>query len=234
MNPIDKDQLKKAAAEAASHLVENGMVVGLGTGTTAAFLVSSLGKRVREGLRIVAMPTSEATRVHAVAEGIAVAGFAEHTRIDLTIDGADEIAAGSLDLIKGAGGALLREKIVASASDRMIVIADGSKLVDRLGGGAFPLPVEIVPFGWEATIGRLRDRARDVRLRRDKQGAPYLTDGGHYIVDCDIDPLETPALFERDLNGIVGVVETGLFVAIATEAFIADASGVRRLIPAAG
>ena len=230
MTAIDKDQLKAAAAEAASLLVENGMVVGLGTGTTAAFLVASLGKRVREGLRIVAMPTSEATRVHAVAEGITVIGFAEHTRIDLTIDGADEIASGSLDLIKGAGGALLREKIVASASDRMVVIADGSKLVDRLGGG-FPLPVEIVPFGWEATIGHLRDRSRDVRLRRDKQGAPFVTDGGHYIVDCDIGPLETPALFERDLNAIVGVIETGLFIGIATEVLIADASGVRRLIP---
>jgi ribose 5-phosphate isomerase A len=229
MISIDKDHLKKAAAEAASLLVENGMVVGLGTGTTAAFLVASLGKRVREGLRMVAMPTSEATRAHAVAEGITVAGFAEHTRIDLTIDGADEIASGSLDLIKGGGGALLREKIVASASDRMVVIADGSKLVDRLGGG-FPLPVEIVSFGWEATIGHLRDRSRDVRLRRDKQGAPFVTDGGHYIVDCDIDTLEAPGTFEKDLDTIVGVVETGLFVAIATEALIADASGVRRLI----
>jgi ribose 5-phosphate isomerase A len=231
MTAIDKDQLKAAAAEAASHLVEDGMVVGLGTGTTAAFLVSSLGKRVRDGLRIVAMPTSEATRAHAIAEGIAVVGFADHTRIDLTIDGADEVATGSLDLIKGAGGALLREKIVASASDRMVVIADGSKLVDRLGEGC-RLPVEIVPFGWEATMRRLRDRSRDVRLRRDGQGAPFVTDGGHYIADCDVGKLGTPAKFESDLNAIVGVIETGLFVGIATEAFIADASGVRRLVPA--
>jgi ribose 5-phosphate isomerase A len=226
-----KDALKKAAAEAASRLVENDMVVGLGTGTTAAFLVSILGERVRQGLNIVAIPTSEATRAHAAAEGIAIVGFAEHPTIDLTIDGADAIAKGSLDLIKGGGGALLREKIVASASTRMVVIADASKLVDRLGG-AFPLPVEIVPFGWETTIGRVRDHAGEVRLRRDAGGAPFVTDGGHYIVDCELSGAVDPATLERDLQAIVGVVETGLFVGIATEAFIADETGVRRLVPA--
>lgn len=231
MNASNRDAWKKAAAEAAAELVTENMVVGLGTGSTAAFLVARLGERVREGLDIVAIPTSEATRAQALAEGITIIGFDEQQRIDLTIDGADEVATGSLDLIKGAGGALLREKIVASASDRMVVIADGSKLVDRLGEGC-RLPVEIVPFGWEATMRRLRDRSRDVRLRRDGQGAPFVTDGGHYIADCDVGKLGTPAKFESDLNAIVGVIETGLFVGIATEAFIADASGVRRLVPA--
>jgi len=225
-----RDGWKRAAAEAAAQLVEDDMVVGLGTGSTAAFLVSIIGARVRTGLNIVAVPTSEATHVQAVAEGITVVGFAEHQRIDLTIDGADEIARGTLDLIKGGGGALLREKIVASASDRMVVISDSSKLVTHLGGG-FPLPVEIVPFAWEVTIGRLRDRSREVRLRRRPDGAPYVTDGGHYSVDCDLEPTSDPGALERDINSIVGVVEAGLFVGIAKEAYVADAAGVTRLTP---
>jgi ribose 5-phosphate isomerase A len=224
----EKDAWKKAAAEAASHLVEDEMVVGLGTGTTAAYLISILGERVREGLNIVAIPTSEATRAHALAEGITIVGFSEQPKIDITIDGADEIATGSLDLIKGGGGALLHEKIVASASARMVVISDGSKLVPRLGGG-FALPVEIIPFGWEVTISRLRDYAPEVRLRQSSGGAPFVTDSGHYIVDCAIEALDDPMRLETDLHAVVGVVETGLFVGIASEAFIADASGVRRL-----
>jgi ribose 5-phosphate isomerase A len=228
MNATDKDQWKKAAAEAAAQLVESDMVVGLGTGTTAAYLVSILGERVRRGLNIVAIPTSEATRIHALAEGITIVGFAEQPRIDLTIDGADEIVAESLDLIKGGGGALLREKIVASASDRMVVISDASKLVTRLGTGS-TLPVEIVPFGWEVTISRLRDRSREVRLRRADGGAPFVTDSGHYIVDCEMEPIVDPGALESDLQAMAGVVETGLFVGIAHEAFVADAVGVRRL-----
>ena len=228
MNATDKDQWKKAAAEAAAQLVESDMVVGLGTGTTAAYLVSILGERVRRGLNIVAIPTSEATRIHALAEGITIVGFAEQPRIDLTIDGADEIVAESLDLIKGGGGALLREKIVASASDRMVVISDASKLVTRLGTGS-TLPVEIVPFGWEVTISRLRDRSREVRLRRVDGGAPFVTDSGHYIVDCEMEPIVDPGALESDLQAMAGVVETGLFVGIAHEAFVADAAGVRRL-----
>jgi ribose 5-phosphate isomerase A len=226
----NKDEWKRAAAAAAAELVTDGMVVGLGTGSTAAFLVSILGAKVRAGLRILAVPTSEATRKQAEAEGITVVGFAEQQRLDLTIDGADEIARGTLDLIKGGGGALLREKIVASASDRMVVISDASKLADHLGCG-FPLPVEIVPFGWESTISRLRGCFPDVRLRRPVDGMPFVTDGGHYIVDCDMEPTADPGRLERELNAIVGVVETGLFVGIAKEAFVADAAGVRRLTP---
>jgi ribose 5-phosphate isomerase A len=211
-------------------LVTENMVVGLGTGSTAAFLVARLGERVREGLDIVAIPTSEATRAQALAEGITIIGFDEQQRIDLTIDGADEIARGSLDLIKGAGGALLREKIVAAASDRMVVISDASKLVTMLGGASFAVPVEIVPFGWEVTISRLRDLVNNkVALRPKADGSPFITDGGHYIVDCNFPAIENPADLERDLSAIVGVVESGLFVGMADEAFIADADGVRHL-----
>ncbi len=223
-------ELKRAAAQAASDLVVDGMVVGLGTGSTAKFLVSIIGERVRQGLDIIAIPTSEATRIQAEAEGITVVGFSEQQRIDITIDGADEIARGRLDLIKGGGGALLREKIVAAASDRMVVISDASKLVDRLGGG-FPLPVEIVPFGWEVTVNKLRDRAGKVTLRIGADGGPYVTDGGHYIVDCDFDLILDAGTLERDLATIVGVVESGLFVGIASEAFVADVDGVHRLVP---
>jgi ribose 5-phosphate isomerase A len=230
MSALNADAWKRAAAAAAAELVADGMIVGLGTGTTAAHLVTILGERVRRGLRIVGVPTSERTHAQAVTEGIRIVGFADTQRLDLTIDGADEIARGSLDLIKGGGGALLREKIVASASDRMVVISDASKLVDRLGGG-FAAPVEIAPFGWEVTINRLRDRARAVRLRRNADSSPYVTDGGHYIIDCDFDPLEDAAAMERELGSIVGVVESGFFIGIASMAFIADADGVRQLIP---
>ncbi|HTJ63039.1 MAG TPA: ribose 5-phosphate isomerase A [Alphaproteobacteria bacterium] len=225
---MDKNAAKKAAAAAAAQLVTDHMVVGLGTGSTAQYLVSILGERVRAGLNIVAIPTSEATRQQALAEGITIVGFSEQQRIDLTIDGADEIAQGTLDLIKGGGGALLREKIVASASNRMVVISDDSKMVGKLGT-TFALPVEIVPFGWEVTVSRLRDRCPHVHLRMGKDGALFLTDGGHYIADCKFDAIDDPAALERDLDTIVGVVETGLFVGIAAEAFVAGADGVRRL-----
>ncbi|HLG86571.1 MAG TPA: ribose-5-phosphate isomerase RpiA [Alphaproteobacteria bacterium] len=225
-----RDELKKAAARAAADLVEDGMVIGLGTGTTAAFLVALLGARVRGGLKIIGIPTSERTAAQAVQEGIPLATFADYQRIDLTIDGADEILPGTLDLIKGAGGALLREKIVAAASSRMAVISDDSKLVQRLGS-VFAVPVEIVPFGWEATASRLRDRADEVRLRLvPGGGAPYVTDGGHYIVDCRFAAIPDPAGLERELSQMVGVVESGLFVGLATEALIAEPDGVRRLM----
>lgn len=225
-----QDEMKRAVARVAAELVEDGMVVGLGTGSTAAFLVTLLGERVRRGLRMVGIPTSERTRAQAVEEGIPLATFADYQRIDLTIDGADEILPGTLDLIKGAGGALLREKIVAAASTRMAVIGDVSKLVDRLGS-VFAVPVEIVPFGWEATASRLKDRADEVRLRLASDGAAYVTDGGHYIVDCRFASIDDPAALERDLATMVGVVESGLFVGMATEALIAGADGVRRLVP---
>jgi len=223
-----RSEWKLAAALAASQLVSDDMVIGLGTGSTASLLVSVLGDRVRRGLSILAIPTSETTRAQAEAEGIPLIGFGDRAHIDLTIDGADEIARGSLDLIKGGGGALLREKIVASASSVMVVIADSSKVVDKLGG-KFPLPIEIVPFGWEATIEKISDHFDDAGLRHNLQGLPFVTDGGHYIVDCAMGEVADVAALERELRSIVGVVEVGLFVGIAQEAFIGGPDGVKRL-----
>ena len=222
-----QDVLKRVAAHAAADMVVDGMVVGLGTGSTAALMVARLGERVRQGLHIVGIPTSERTRLQAEKEGIPLTSFAERQRIDLTIDGADEILPGTLDLIKGAGGALLREKIVAAASDRMVVISDASKIVSRLGS-IFAVPVEVVPFGWEVTARRLRDLAREVSLRQSGD-APYVTDGGHYILDCRFAAIPSAAVLEADLKRIVGVVETGLFVGMASEALVAGADGVERL-----
>jgi len=229
MDAAALDGLKRDAAKTAADMVQNGMVVGLGTGSTAKHLVAILGERVRQGLKFVGIPTSEATRIQAESLGIRIVGFADTQHIDVTIDGADEIALGSLSLIKGGGGALLREKIVASASDKMVVISDETKVRAHLGG-AFPLPVEIVPFGWEVAFNKLRDRCRSATLRQ-RDGKPFVTDGGHYIVDCDFDTIADPAALERDIDTIVGVVESGLFVGIASEALVAGTGGVKRLLP---
>src|SRR5580700_5690118 len=160
----DRDALKRAAAEAAVELVQDGMVVGLGTGSTAAFAVEALAKRHRDGLRFVGIPTSERTAAQATAAGIKLTSFAEHPEIDLTIDGADEVERGTLNLIKGLGGALLREKIVASASQQLVIVVDSAKMVDRLGART-PVPVEIVDVGLELTKVALEVLGAEVRLR---------------------------------------------------------------------
>jgi len=228
MSEDRREGLKRAAAEAAAALVEDGMVVGLGTGSTAAFAVEALARRHREGLRFAGIPTSERTAAQAAAGGIPLASFAEHRRIDLTIDGADEVARGTLDLIKGLGGALLREKIVAAASRRLAIIVDGSKLVDRLGA-AVPVPVEVVAFGLEATAAALEALGAGVELRRTPAGEVFVTDGGNRILDCRFGPIADPAALEERIGRVVGVVESGLFVGRADAVFVADAAGVRRL-----
>lgn len=222
----DRDALKRAAAEQAAELVEDGMVVGLGTGSTAAFAIAALIRRVQGGLQIRGIPTSERSAAQARAGGIALTDFAADRVIDLTIDGADEIKRDTLDLIKGLGGALLREKIVAAASRRLVIIADGAKLVDRLGMMA-PVPVEVVPFGWEVTSDRIAALGAEVRLRREAD-APFITDGGHYILDCRFGPIADPTGLDRQLRQIVGVIETGLFVARAALALVAEQDGVHR------
>jgi ribose 5-phosphate isomerase A len=223
----DVDSLKRAAAESAVALVEDGMIVGLGTGTTAAFVVEAIGKRVRAGLRIQGIPTSERTSEQARILGIRLGALTENRRIDLTIDGADEVEMSSLDLIKGRGGALLREKIVASVSERLVIVVDESKMVERLGRG--PLPIEVVPFGWEATVGKLRDRGATPALRRGPDGEPFLTDGGHYIADCILSGGLSPASLEKTLDGMVGVVEHGLFLGMASQVFVGGVHGLRVL-----
>lgn len=225
----DRDALKRAAAEAAVDLVEEGMVVGLGTGSTAAFAVEALARRHRQGLRFVGIPTSERTAAQAGAAGIPLSSFAEHRQIDLTIDGADEVERGTLNLIKGLGGALLREKIVANASRRLAIVVDGAKLVDRLGTHA-PVPVEVVAFGLEVTRAALEVFAAEVRPRLSPAGDLFVTDGGNRILDCHFaGPIADPARLEDRIRRVVGVVESGLFISRADPVFVADGQGVHRL-----
>jgi ribose 5-phosphate isomerase A len=223
----DRDAFKRAAAEAAVELVESGMVVGLGTGSTATFAVEALARRCRKGLRFVGIPTSERTGVLAAASGIPLTSFAEHRQIDLTIDGADQVERGTLNLIKGFGGALLREKIVAAASRRLAIVVDGAKLVDRLGIEA-KVPVEVVAFGLEATRAALEALGASARLRVTA-GDPFVTDGGNRILDCDFGPIADPARLEERIGRVVGVVESGLFISRADAVFVADEAGVHRL-----
>jgi ribose 5-phosphate isomerase A len=218
------DALKRAAAARAVAVVESGMRLGLGTGSTAAHFVALLGERVRGGLDVVGVPTSEATRIQAEREGIRLTTLDDTPELDLTVDGADELD-DKLRLIKGGGAALLREKIVATASRRMLVIADGSKRVECLG--RFPLPIEVMPFGLGATRRAIEaalpvaGAAGDLRLRKTSQGEPLLTDGGHYILDAYLGRIERPEELSLVLNAIPGVVEHGLFLGVATGAVLA-------------
>lgn len=215
------------AADAALAQVRSGMVLGLGTGSTVAHLLDLLEAAIssRTLRDIVAVPTSLQTERRALAIGIPLIGLADREHIDLTIDGADEISP-SLDLIKGGGGALLREKMVAQASERVVIIADAAKRVDRLGT-TFALPIEVVRWGWEAHAHFLRDWGADVSLRMGKDGAPFTTDNGQLILDCRFGKgIENPAALEDALARRAGVVETGLFLGLADEAIVATARGV--------
>ena len=216
--------MKRAAALRAVAEVEDGMVVGLGSGSTAAFALAGLAERVAGGLRVLGIPTSEATAALARRLGIPLASLGQHRRIDLTIDGADQVERGTLHLIKGLGGALLREKIVAAASARLIVAVDESKLVDRLGDRT-ALPVEIVPFGWRTTLDRLTALGCAPRLRR-AGGQPFTTDGGNYIADCALREILDPPALEARLSAVVGVIETGLFIGLASTIMVGRPAGV--------
>lgn len=221
---------KRAAAERALDFVQPGMRLGLGTGSTAKHFVECLAQRVRAGLALIAVATSEATRRDAELLGVPLATLEEIPQLDLTVDGADEIAA-DLSLIKGGGGALLREKIVASASARMIVIADKSKWVSALG--RYPLPIEVVPFGLAATRRKIEAAAAAVGcagptlLRRGSDGHALVTDGGHWILDAAFERIADPQALAQQLDGITGVVEHGLFIGLAQVAVLAGAGGVR-------
>src|ERR1700683_4163064 len=214
MDPLQ--QFKQAAADAAVALVESGMIVGLGTGSTAKLAVEALGKRVKDGLRIVGIPTSEYTAKQARGLEIRISSLAEHAEIDLTIDGADEIQRGTLNLIKGGGGALLREKVIASSSRRLIIIADDTKLVDWLGAH-FAVPVEVVQFEWQATERKLKKLGAQTKLRPGPDAETFVTDSGNFIVDCTFRQIEAPAELEQQLNSVVGVVEHGLFLKMTSQ-----------------
>ena len=217
---------KRAAAEAAVLEVRDGSVLGLGTGSTAALMIEALGRRVAGGLRVRCIATSERSAAQARGLGIAMTDFAADPVIDLTIDGADEVRAGTLDLVKGLGGALLREKIVASASRRMVVIVDAGKVVGRLG--QVGVPVEVVAFGWETTAVRLRGLGVEPRLRVGAGGV-FRTDGGNVILDCGVEGIEDAGALEGRLKAVTGVVETGLFVGLATSVIVGSADGVQRM-----
>lgn len=229
---MSADDWKRQAAEQALIHVRSGMKLGLGTGSTAAKFVQLLGEKVRDGLDVVCVPTSEATRAQAASLGIKLATLDDHPLLDLTVDGADEIDE-ELRLIKGGGGALLREKIVAVASNRVIIIADHSKRVDTLG--AFALPIEIVPFGLKSTLGLISDMAADagctgsMTLRKGAGTQPFISDNGNYILDCAFGSIDDPESLEDALKLIPGVVESGLFIGIADLAIIAGPMGIEVL-----
>jgi ribose 5-phosphate isomerase A len=227
---MDVDGQKRAAAARALEFVRPGMRLGLGTGSTAAHFIELLGERVRAGLKVLAVPTSEATRAHAQRFGIVLTTLDDEPELDLTVDGADEIAP-DLTLIKGGGGALLREKIVAAASARMVVIADESKWVRKLG--RFPLPIEIVPFG--ATVTRRAIESASAAtgcpgaapVRQTRNGHAFVTDGGHWLIDAQLRSIADPPTLAARLSAIPGVVEHGLFIGLARTAILAGPDGVR-------
>ncbi len=217
----EQDGWKKLAAESAVAQVESGMIVGLGTGSTAEFALLALARRIREGLRITGVPSSEHTAARARELGIPLTELDGKGLLDMAIDGADEVVRNTLDVIKGRGGALLREKIVAQASARFLLIIDQTKVVSVLG--AKPVPVEVTQFGWQATARRIQDLGAKIE-RRD-----FITDGGNYILDCAFGPIESPETLAGDLDRIVGVVEHGLFIGMATEVHVGAPSGVQIL-----
>ncbi|WP_395697076.1 ribose-5-phosphate isomerase RpiA [Methylocella sp.] len=225
------DDPKRAAAAAALRLVKPGMRLGLGTGSTARHFVDLLGAEVAQGLDVLCAPTSDATRAQAQRLGVPLTTLDETPELDLTVDGADEID-GALRLIKGGGGALLREKIVAAASRAMVVIADASKEVETLG--RFPLPVEVVRFGLEATRRRVAAAARasgadgELVLRLAACGEPFVTDNGNFILDCHFGALKEPDALAARLSAAPGVVEHGLFIGLCSGAIVAGPNGIVR------
>ena len=223
------DDDKRAAAAKALEMVEPGMLLGLGTGSTAAHFVELLGAKVKAGLKVTCVPTSEATAAQARGLGIKLTTLDDHPVLDMTVDGADEIDP-ELGLIKGGGGALLREKIVAVSCDKLVIIADAGKMVERLG--AFPIPVEVVRFGLGSTKAMIEALTSDigcegpVTLRMGKDGKPFVTDSGNLILDCKFGPLNDPEALDDVLRHIPGVVENGLFLGICDIAILSGPAGV--------
>lgn len=223
------DELKKMAAEAAVDYVQSGMVIGLGYGSTVIHALRAIGKMIRSGRleRIVGVPTAESVAQAAEQEGIPLTTLEEYTKVDLTIDGADEVDP-QLNLIKGGGGALLREKIVAQASERLVIVVDETKLSDQLGN-RFSLPIEVIPFGWGSQARFLETLGAKVGRRESKDGAPFITDNRNYILDCDFGPLSDLSGLAQQLESKAGIVEHGLFLGLADEVVVGMPDGIRRL-----
>lgn len=223
MTPANLDDLKRQAAIKSVEYVRDGMVVGLGTGSTAKHMIVALGERVQNGLKIRGVSTSKETADLARKHGITLIETEDQWSIDVTIDGADQVDP-QLNLIKGGGGALLKEKIVASAARQLIIVVDHTKCVPVLGN-TFPLPVEVVPFGWGSTIRQIEELGFKSVLRK-KDGAVFKTEAGHYILDVQIARIDKPAELELQLNTLPGVVETGLFVGRTDILIVGSPQGV--------
>ncbi|WP_188760272.1 ribose-5-phosphate isomerase RpiA [Edaphobacter acidisoli] len=222
------DDAKVMAARKSLEFVKPGMVVGLGSGSTATHFIRLLGEQVQAGLKVRGIASSQASEELAVSLGIPVIDFRTATEIDVAIDGADEVGP-ELALIKGGGGALLREKIVASAAKQFVIVADGSKVVKHLG--RFPLPVEVIQLAEPLVRHRLETLGLKPSRRKAKDGSDYITDEGNFILDCACGEMNDPGKIAAEIRAIVGVVEHGLFLHMATRALIADGSGVRELLP---
>jgi len=228
---LNLDALKKEAAYKAVEEVKTGMVVGLGTGSTAFHAVNAIGERMRnEGLSIIGVPTSSRTMIQARELGIKLATLQEQPRLDLAIDGADEIELSTLNLIKGAGGALLQEKLVEVSAKRFIIIADETKKVEKLGT-RFAVPVEVVRFGWKGTQSRLEALGCQPVRRLDDKGEPYITDEQHFLLDCQFGLIDDAEALADKIKGVCGVIEHGLFIGMAAKALVATSKGVELLLP---
>lgn len=217
------DQLKQKVGEEAVNYVKDGMKIGIGSGSTVYYLVKALGERVKQGLDIVGVPTSNQTAAWAKEFGVPLTDFSKVQELDLAIDGADEVDP-NLQLIKGGGGALLREKIVTDAAKEFLVIVDESKMVPYLG--EFSLPIEVVPFGWEVTAAKI-ERFGCEPIRRKSGDDVYVTDNGNYILDCKFDKIEEPQKLHEELISLVGVVETGLFINMASKVLVGQDGEVK-------
>lgn len=219
---LSPEEMKRIAGEYAVQFIRPGFVTGIGTGSTVYYFIHALAQKVKEGLTITAVVTSKQSDDLAQQLGITVTNLNDVDTIDITIDGADE-ADKQLRLIKGGGGALLQEKMVAAASQKLIVIADDNKIVDQLG--KFPLPVEVISYGWKQTQKHISKLGCDKIVLREKAGAPFITDHGHYILDCHFEKIEQASLLSQQLNDIPGVVENGLFIDMASAVIIGKEDG---------
>jgi len=223
---LEREELKKLAGEKAVDYVEDGMIVGLGTGSTVEYSLRKLGILVRDGLKIKGIPTSMHTRRIAKEENIPLTTLEENPEIDLTIDGADEVDS-DLNLVKGGGGALTREKIIAYHSKKVIIVVDDSKIVKALGID-FSLPVEVLKFGWSSTKKVLEKFDCNVELRKI-MGEPFITDNSNYVLDCEFEKIENAEQLEMDINSIPGVVENGLFIGVADKVIVGAKQGIMTL-----
>jgi len=223
----DRERMKQLACQRAVQEVQDGMALGLGTGSTVYYFLHELGRMVREGMRLTGVPTSIQTAQLATQLAIPLTTLDDQPHLDLAVDGADEVD-DHLNLVKGAGGALLREKIIAASAARFLVVVDDGKLVTRLGE-RYPLPVEVVPFGHTPAIRAVEGLGARVTLRRGTDGQPWISDNGNYILDCRFGPIADPVVLQKELLAIPAVIESGLFLNMTDTVIVGDAEGVRLL-----